>query len=121
MNALSPLFLCISPHRNMDERRQRALKKYHQRLRTGLLVGNFLPVLRLLLTEVEYSRVDGREDNIARVDELIEILLTKDNKHFDGFCSALEENGYEHWAKTLGQEVGVEGKLKTRVIHRTFR
>lgn len=103
MNALSPIFLFISLHHNMDERRQRALKKYHQCLQTGLLhlVGNFLPVFRLLLTEVEYSCMDGREDNIARVAELIKILLTKENRHFDGFCSALEENGYEHWAKKI--------------------
>ena len=96
----------------MDEKRKRALKEYQQALRAGLLIGNILPALRTLLTDVEYSRVREREDNVASVDELIEILLTKENRHFDDFCAAVERNGYEHWAKTLRKEVDVvEGKL----------
>ena len=89
----------------MDKKRKGALQKYHQALRTNLLVGNFLPTLRQLLTEVEYSQVKDRDGNVARVDELIEILLTKENKHFEGFCTALERNGYEHWSKKLREEV----------------
>ena len=61
----------------MDEKRKRALKEYQQALRTGLLIGNILPALRPLLTDVEYSRVREREGNVASADELIEILLTK--------------------------------------------
>ena len=94
----------------MDERRKGALKKHHSQLRTGLLVGNVLPALRPVLTEVEYSRVSEREDNISRVDELIETLLTKENRQFDAFCAALERNGYEHWARMLQDEVDeIEG------------
>lgn len=102
----------ISSYRNMDASSKRVLKKCHQRLRTGLLVDSFLPALRLILTDVEYSRVEGREDNVARVDKLIEILLTKENWHFEGFCAALENNGYELWAMKLRGEVDEdEGKL----------
>ena len=89
----------------MDESKKGALRKHHQGLRTGLLVGNILPVLRPVLTDSEYSRIRYREDNVSRVDELIEILLTKKDSHFDTFCVALEKNGYEQWAKTLQKEV----------------
>ena len=98
----------------MDERRKEALRSHHQALRTGLLVGNVLPALRPVLTDVEYSRVREREDNISRVDELIETLLTKENRHFDAFCAVLERNGYEHWARTLQEEARREdGKLSS--------
>ena len=90
---------------NMDERRKGALRSHHQALRTGLLVETFLPDLRQVLTDAEYSRVDEREDNIARVDELIRILLTKENRHFDAFCAVLERNGFVHWARRLQKEV----------------
>ena len=94
----------------MDESRKWALMRHHQGLRTGLLVGNILPALRPVFTDAEYSRIRDREDNISRVDEVIEILLTKENSHFDAFCTALEKNGYEHWAKKLQKQVDeIEG------------
>ena len=94
----------------MDESKKGALRWHHQRLRTGILVGNILPVLRPVLTDAEYSRIRDREDNISRVDELIEILLTKEDRHFDAFCTALEKNGYKHWAKKLQKQVDeIEG------------
>ena len=96
----------------MDESRKGSLRKHHQDLRTGILVGNILPALRSVFTDAEYSRIRDREDNISRVDELIEILLTKEDRHFDAFCTALEKNGYEHWAEKLQKEVDkVEGEL----------
>ena len=94
----------------MDDRRKVALRSHQQALRTGLLVRNVLPDLRPVLTDAEYSRVDEREGNIARVDELIHTLLTKENRHFDAFCTALKRNGYEHWARMLQEEVDeIEG------------
>ena len=96
----------------MDESREGALRRHHQGLRTGLLVGNILPALRPVFTDAEYSRIRDREDNISRVDELIMILLKKENSHFDAFCTALEKNGYEHWAKKLQKHVDeIEGEL----------
>lgn len=70
-----------------------------------------MPALRSLLTDIEYSRVDNKEDNVSGVDELITILLTKENSHFERFCAALQKNGYEHWAKKLLEDVQVEGKV----------
>ena len=65
----------------MDERTQKArgaLMTHHQSLRGDLIIENILPAFRPLLTKVEYSRVDGKEDNVAKVDELIRILVTKE-------------------------------------------
>ena len=87
----------------MDERTEKArgaLMTY-TKLRSGLLIENFLPALRLLLMIVEYSRVDDKGDNVAKVDELFRILLTKENQHFEGFCTVLANNGYKHWADKL--------------------
>lgn len=79
-----------------------SLRRHHNALRSGILVGNILPALRTLLTDVEYLCVENKEGgDIARVDELVKILLTKDYSTFDGFCSALEMNGYPHWASKL--------------------
>ena len=92
----------------MDETTEKArgaLMTYHTDLRSGLLIENFLPALRPLLTTVEYSRVDGKEDNVAKVDELIRILVTKEYQHFEGFCTALADNGYKHWADKLRKGV----------------
>ena len=95
----------------MDERRKTALRQCHQRLRDGITVMNVLPALRPVLTDVEYSCVSDRRGNKARVDELLKILITKENMHFDRFRTALEENGYEHWAETLTESMATgEGK-----------
>ena len=84
---------------------------HHQSLRSLLLImQNILPALRRLLTGVEYSRVDAKEDNIAQVDEFIKILLTKEFRHFGTFCTVLVNNGYEHWAKTLREEVDISSE-----------
>ena len=93
----------------MDESKKGALRWHHQRLRTGILVGNILPVLRPVLTDAEYSRIRDREDSTSRVDELIDVLLTKENRHFDAFCTALGQNGYEHWAAKLQKVDEIEG------------
>ena len=76
------------------------LRKHHQGLRTGIRVGNILPAICSVLRDAEYSGIRDREDKASRVDDLIEILLTKENRHFDTFCTALEKNGYEHCCRT---------------------
>ena len=87
----------------MDDSKKCALDLHHQRLRTGILVENFLPALRLQLqlTDVEYSRIASRKCNVEMVDELMAILCTKENEHFDGFCAALRNNNYTAWADRL--------------------
>ena len=76
---------------------------HHQSLQSDLLLK--MPALYLLLTRVEYLCREGKEDNVAKVDKLVSILLTKEYKHFEGFCTALDNNGYKYWAKTLRGEV----------------
>ena len=95
---------------HMDESKRRALSRHHQDLRTGILVGNILPALHPVLTDAEYSHIRDREDNTSRVDELVDVLLKKENSHFDALCDALGHNGYEHWAGKLQKEVDeIEG------------
>ena len=90
----------------MDEGRKQALGANHQELRSGLIVKNILPALRPYLTDIEYLRVENKPGNVARVDELVAILLTKENRHFDEFCRVCEGNGYSHWAKRLRADAG---------------
>ena len=80
------------------------LRKHHSALRTGFQASNVLQTLRLLLTDTEYFRVSEEKGDIERVDQLIEILLAKDSASFDVLCSALEANGYPHWASMLRAE-----------------
>ena len=95
----------------MDELRLRALGDFHQKFRTGIIVNNILPEIAssLNLTAVERSQVEAKfPSNYAQVDDLLTILRTKDNWHFDGFCIVLERNGYPHWAKQLREAATTE-------------
>lgn len=91
----------------MDEDRKQALRVHHQELRSGLILENVLPAFRIYLTDVEYLQVEGKQGNVAQVDALIRILLTKENRHFDGLTNICEHNGYPHWAKKLRATAGV--------------
>ena len=95
------------------------LKKHHNTLRTGILVGNILPAFRdrPLLTDVEYSCVESKESDVARVDELVRILLTKDDSTFVGFCSVLEKNGYRHWARKLRGQSEFNRRIRLPLHH----
>ena len=87
---------------SMDNSKKQALRECHQELRTGILLRNFLPELRpVLLTDVEYSRIEDQKGNVDMVDMLIRILLTKDNQHFDAFCTVLQNNGHVSLANRL--------------------
>ena len=103
---LYKLMIFISRSAAMDERWKGALKKHHHDLRTGIFVGNILPVLHPVLTDVEYDQIKDEPSNAARVDKLIRILLTKEKELFDEFCKALEINKYRKWARNLRKEVG---------------
>ena len=90
-----------------------SLSKHHQELRTGILIHNFLPALKgLPLTDTEYAQISDKAGNVSQVDEMIAILHTKTRRHFDNFCSVLEENEYQHWARRLrGEDNGHQGTL----------
>ena len=58
------------------------------------------------LTDLESGRIRKHTGNIDQVDELFDILVTKDNKDFDHFCVILEE-GYHVWSEKLREAAGL--------------
>lgn len=62
---------------------------------------SILPDFKQYLTGIEYLQVQNQLENVAQVDELVKILLTKEYSHFDGFCRTLEQNEYWQWAQQL--------------------
>ena len=92
----------------MDEGRRQALRDNHQDLRSGLIIKNILPDLRPYLTDFEYVQVEDQPYNVDQVDKLVDILLRKEDRHFDGFCRVCEHNGYQHWEQWLREAAAVE-------------
>lgn len=84
-----------------DQAWKSSLKHYHSKLRGSCHIANVLPALRQLLTDEEYSRVEDKAGNRGRIDELVAILLDKDESTFDEFCTTLEENGYSQLCNLL--------------------
>ena len=89
----------------MDDSHKQALRDNEQKL-PGVIVADILPDLKPYLTEVEFSLVDNKLENMAQVIELVRILQTKENRHFDGLCHALVCNGYLQWAHHLQAAAG---------------
>ena len=94
----------------MEEARRKALRVHREHLRTEVIVAKLLDDCRQLLTDVEYSRVNDKSkaDNESAVDELINVLLKKEDKDLDGFCSALRANGWATKLEVKAQEVEVD-------------
>ena len=67
-----------------------------------------LPGFRGFLNDVEYLRVKGSDkaDNVDQVDELVDILLTKDKRHFEDFVRSLWQKGNADMAAKLAEEAG---------------
>ena len=84
---------------------EQALRDYHEKLAGDLIVQNVISDLEPYLTKEEYLQVNNKLGNMAQVDELFRILLTKGNRHFKGFCHVLEDNGYQHWAQQLRSSI----------------
>ena len=95
----------------MDDRVKKALRQYHLELRTGIIVSHFLPVLHIhaggFLTDVEIASIADKSGNLEQVDELIKVLLRKENKDFDYFCDVLERNGCQVWSHKLKVAAGL--------------
>lgn len=91
----------------MDAAWKRAIRRHHPELRTVLRVDNFLPCLHHdaggFLTEVERLRISSKSDSIYQVDELVDVLLTKEDGDFDSFCRVLKENGYRSISEGLSR------------------
>lgn len=80
---------------DMDDGRKQALRQMQEDFRTGIIVDNIYPRLHKdaggFLDDVELDRVTSKEGNVAQVDELFKILLTKTNEDFDCFCAIIEK------------------------------
>ena len=102
----------------MDDSRRKALRRCHQGLRTNITVNDFLPSLHVdadgFLNDVESGRIRNLTGNIEQVDEMIEILVTKDNKDFDHFCVILEK-GHPVWSEKL-REAAALGKRQQCMV-----
>ena len=89
---------------------RKALRQCHQNLRTQITVTNFLPSLHVdaggFLTDVESASIKSK-GNIEKVDELIDILVKKENRDFDYFCIVLEKEGYVKEANKLREVAGL--------------
>ena len=85
----------------MSQVYKQALREYQEKIAGVLIVENIILDLEPYLTKEEYLQVKSKLGNMAQVDELFRILLTKGNRHFKGFCHVLEDNGYQHWAQQL--------------------
>ena len=85
----------------MSKGYKQALRDYQEKIAEVLIVKNIISDLEPYLTQVEYLQVESKSGNMAQVNELFRILLTKGNRHFKGFCHVLEDNGYQHWAQQL--------------------
>ena len=63
--------------------------------KTGIIVANIYLSLHKdaegFLDDVELDRVTLIKRNVAKVDELFTILLTKENRDFDSFCPIVEK------------------------------
>lgn len=112
----------------MDGRRRTAIRQCHPSLRTGINVSQLLPRLHIdaggFLTDVENANISDQKicGNVKQVDELIDVLLKKQNRDFDYFCDVLEKEGFKAVSKELKGAAGV-GKhcsyyISTYVVRR---
>ena len=91
----------------MDAAHKKTLRRYNPELRNGIIVNNLLPDLHRdaggFLTDVESLAVSSKRCNVGQVDELITILLTKENTDFDSFCHILKKGDYRRWSEVLSR------------------
>ena len=102
---------CLATYLMMDKTKRKALRRCHQDLRTHIIVNDFLPSLHVdadgFLKDLESGRIRKYTGNMEQVDELIDILVTKENKDFDHFCVVLEKEGYHVWSEKLMEAAGL--------------
>ena len=96
---------------DMDVGRKKALREQQEDFRgTGIIIKNIFPRLHKdaggFLDDVELIQVTSKEGNVAQVDELFAILLTKENKDFDLFCTIVERYNATR-AKNLRKAAGL--------------
>ena len=95
----------------MDAARKKALWQCHPDLRTSIRVADFLPSLHVyaggFLNDVENDSIRKKKGHVKQVDELMDILLKKESKNFDYFCTVLEKEGYKLWSDKLREAAGI--------------
>ena len=89
-----------------DDRWKGALRLNHEYLRCKIRMRDALPGFHIFLTPVEYARVKGCANNLDKVDEFVDILLTKEKWHFEEFLVALWKQDYADMAAKLAEEAG---------------
>ena len=95
----------------MDESKEKALRRCHPDLRTSIRVADFLPSLHVhaggFLNDVENDSIRKKKGHVKQVDELMDILLKKENKDFDYFCTVLKKEGYKVSSDKLKDAAGL--------------
>ena len=98
---------------------KKSLRRYNPELRVGVIVSNFLPDLHCdaggFLTEVEYATISSKRCNVSQVDELVTILLTKENADFDSFYRVLEKSEYRGWSEKLNHSESTQSVKQGRI------
>lgn len=64
---------------------------------------------------MEDDSIRKNKGYVKQVDELMDILLTKENKDFDYFCDVMNEKGYKVWSDKL-REAADFGKRQLSCI-----
>ena len=95
----------------MDDYRKEALRDCHYNLTTAIIVANILPRLHVreggFLNDVESDSIGKNGGNARQVEDLVDILLKKENKDFDYFCDVLEKEGYQAFSSRLREAAGL--------------
>ena len=104
----------------MDYYRKEALRQCHPYLRTVITVGNILPSLHVdaggFLNDAENDSIAKNIGNIDQVDDLVDILLKKENKDFDYFCVVLEKEGCQACSNRLRGAAGLGKRISLVVL-----
>ena len=108
----------------MDACRKKAIRQCHSDLRTGIIVINLLPRLHIdaggFLTDVEDATIKESSGNVKQVDELINVLLNKEDKDFDYFCSVLEKEGCQACSNILKEAADLGKRSQLSCYMRRF-
>ena len=104
----------------MDYYRKEALRQCHPYLRTVIAVGNILPSLHVdaggFLTDEENDSIAKNVGNVDQIDDLVDILLEKENKDFDYFCVVLEKKGCQACSNRLRGAAGLRKRISLVVL-----
>ena len=102
---------CLATYLMMDDSRRKALRQCQQDLRMLIRVNDFLPSLHVhargFLNDVESDSIRKHKGYVKQVDELVDILVTKENKDFNHFCIILEKNGCNVSSEKLRRAAGL--------------